>query len=85
MARRSKQTIQKRQKERARMEKKKRKDVRRVELKEIRADAPPRPEGAEDPDIAHIKPGPQPLPPEFTGALEPEPGLDPESEEEEES
>ncbi len=83
MARRSKQTIQKRQKERARMEKKKRKEARRIELKERRAEAPPRPEGAEDPDIAHIKPGPQPLPPEFTSSLEPEP--EEESSEEEES
>ncbi len=85
MARRSKQTIQKRQKERARMEKKKRKEARRIELKELRAEAPPRAEGAEDPDIAHIKPGPQPLPPEFASSLEPEPEPDLESGEEEES
>ena len=82
MARRSKQTIQKRQKERARLDKKKRKEARRLEAKERRAEALPRPEGAEDPDIAHIKPGPQPLPPEFTSSLEPEPDKEGEKEEE---
>ena len=80
MARRSKQTIQKRQKERARQEKKKSKEVRRIEAKERRADAPIRPEGMEDPDIAHIRPGPQPLPPEVAHALNP--GLYPEAGEE---
>ncbi len=70
MAKRSKQTMQKRQKERARMEKQKRKEARRLEAKERRASALPPPEGVEDPDIAHIKPGPQPLPPEFTSSLD---------------
>ena len=81
MARRSKQTIQKRQKERARMDKKKRKEARRLAARERRAEALPRPEGAEDPDIAHIKPGPQPLPPEFTDSLEPEPNEEKEEKE----
>ena len=62
------------------MDKKKRKQARRLEARERRAEAPPRPEGAEDPDIAHIKPGPQPLPPEFADSLEP--GLGEENREE---
>ena len=70
MEKRSKQTIQMRQKEWARMEKQKRKEARRLEAKERRASALPPPEGVEDPDIAHIKPGPQPLPPEFTSSLD---------------
>ena len=63
------------------MDKKKRKQARRLEARERRSEALPRPEGTEDPDIAHIKPGPQPLPPEFSDSREPEP----DEEEEEES
>jgi hypothetical protein len=59
----SRPSIQKRAKEKARQERRKEKDVRRLESKERRAGAPPR--TGEDPDIAGIIPGPQPLPPEF--------------------
>lgn len=58
MAQRSRPTLMKREREKARMEKQKMKEARR-------ADKPDRPSdraaGGVDPDIAHIKPGPQPL------------------------
>lgn len=58
MAQRSRPTLMKREREKARMEKQKMKEARR-------ADKPDRPSdraaGGIDPDIAHIKPGPQPL------------------------
>jgi len=53
----------KRQKELARREKQKEKQARRLEAKERPADAGALPEG-EDPDIAGIRLGPQPLPDE---------------------
>jgi len=64
MARKSRQTFQKRDKEKARQQKNKDKAVRRLEAKQRRADSGPRLEG-EDPDIAGIRPGPQPLPPQW--------------------
>ncbi len=54
----------KRQKEKNRIEKRQEKQARRVQRKEERANKP-RPDGEEDPDIAGIVPGPQPLPEEF--------------------
>ena len=58
MAQRSRPTLMKREREKARMEKQKMKEARR-------ADKPvggsPRATDGIDPDIAHIKPGPQPL------------------------
>jgi hypothetical protein len=54
-------TSQKRAKEKARMDRQKEKEKKRAEGRERKANAPPRPEG-EDPDIAGIRPGPQPLP-----------------------
>ncbi|HYV05254.1 MAG TPA: hypothetical protein VFB82_11740 [Blastocatellia bacterium] len=60
MAKKSRPTFQKRQKEKARQEKRKDKEQRRLESKD-RKDLEPRIEG-EDPDIAGIRPGPQPLP-----------------------
>ncbi len=58
MAQRSRPTLMKREREKARMEKQKMKEARR-------ADKPtggsPRAADGLDPDIAHIKPGPQPL------------------------
>jgi hypothetical protein len=58
MAQRSRPTLMKREREKARMEKQKMKEARR-------ADRPARPsdrgEGGIDPDIAHIQLGPQPL------------------------
>lgn len=55
-------TFQKRAKERARQQKQKDKAARRLEAKHEKAQAGPRREGDEDPDIAGILPGPQPLP-----------------------
>ena len=60
MANRTRPTLEKRAKERARQEKRKQKDERRAN-KAQRASAPRRP-GEEDPDIAGIQPGPQPSP-----------------------
>jgi hypothetical protein len=64
MAKASGQTMKKREKERARQEKQKQKEAHRIETKERKANAPPQSEG-EDPDIAGISAGPQPLPPQF--------------------
>ena len=54
-------TSQKRAKEKARMDRQKEKERKRVEIRERKANAPPR-SGDEDPDIAGIRPGPQPVP-----------------------
>lgn len=61
MARKSKQTFQKREKEKARMMKQKDKETRRFEAK-ARKTSIATAIGDEDPDIAGIRPGPQPLP-----------------------
>ena len=61
MAKKSRPTFQKREKEKARVQKQKDKESRRVESKERRRNAPDL-IGGEDPDIAGIRPGPQPLP-----------------------
>jgi hypothetical protein len=61
MAKKSKATFQKMEKEKARQQKQREKEARRVEAKTVKAGA----EGRitdEDPDIAGIRPGPQPLP-----------------------
>ena len=63
MGKNSRPSFQKRAKEKARQERRKEKDARRLETKERRANASPR--TGEDPDIAGIIPGPQPLPPQF--------------------
>jgi hypothetical protein len=57
-------TFLKRSKEKLRQEKQQDKAQDRQQRKAVRKEAPPR-EAGEDPDIAHIVPGPQPLPPEF--------------------
>lgn len=59
MAGKSRPTQLKRQRERALAEKRNQKALRRQEAKERRSNAPRR-EGEEDPDIAGIRPGPQP-------------------------
>src|SRR2546430_1363711 len=64
MAKSSRPTAQKRAREKARMERQKEKDARRTENRERKANTGPRSEG-EDPDIAGIRPGPQPLPDEW--------------------
>ena len=61
MANRTRPTLEKRAKERARQEKRKQKDERRAAVKAQRA-SQPRQAGEEDPDIAGIRPGPQPSP-----------------------
>ena len=61
MAKKSKQTFQKREKEKARVLKRKDKEARRLESKELKASMTIV-IGDEDPDIAGIRPGPQPLP-----------------------
>ncbi|MBI2220003.1 MAG: hypothetical protein HYU53_02205 [Acidobacteria bacterium] len=61
MAGKSRPTQLKRQRERALAEKRNQKAARRQEAKERRANTPRR-EGDEDPDIAGIRPGPQPPP-----------------------
>jgi hypothetical protein len=54
----------KRQKEKNRIEKRQEKEARRIQRKEERANRP-RPSDGEDPDIAGIVPGPQPLPEDY--------------------
>ncbi len=75
MAKKSRPTFQKREKEKARVQKQREKETRRVESKERRADQPASFDG-EDPDIAGIRPGPQPLPEQWDldlpGGLVPE-------------
>jgi hypothetical protein len=61
VANRTRPTLEKRAKERARQEKRKQKEERRASAKAQRAAAPRR-LGDEDPDIAGIVPGPQPSP-----------------------
>jgi len=61
MAKKGKQTFQKREKEKARAMKAKDKETRRIESKNRKADITIA-IGDEDPDIAGIRPGPQPLP-----------------------
>ncbi|QQS46497.1 MAG: hypothetical protein IPM66_21765 [Acidobacteriota bacterium] len=61
MAKKSKQTFQKREKEKARTMKQQAKEIRRIESKKLKAGITPQ-IGGEDPDIAGIRPGPQPLP-----------------------
>lgn len=61
MANRTRPTLEKRAKERARQEKRKQKDERRASAKAQKSNAP-RGVGDEDPDIAGIVPGPQPSP-----------------------
>jgi|TARA_B100000809_G_scaffold257966_1_gene300416 hypothetical protein len=61
MANRGRPTLQKRQKERARQDKQKDRVTRREDAKLRRASAPDRTD-TNDPDIADITPGPQPLP-----------------------
>ena len=55
----ARETFSKRQKEMARQRKKKEKEARRLERKEEKLRSGP-PADGEDPDIAGIRPGPQP-------------------------
>jgi hypothetical protein len=60
MANRSRPTLLKREKEKARAERQKQKEARRSETKARRAAAGPKRADGVDPDIAGITPGPQP-------------------------
>lgn len=60
MARNTRPTAAKREREKALNERRQQKEARRRDAKDRRADAGPRPDGV-DPDIADIKLGPQPL------------------------
>jgi hypothetical protein len=55
-------SIEKRRKEKARQDKKRDKAERRAERKNTKQERDDEPASAVDPDIAHIIPGPQPLP-----------------------
>jgi hypothetical protein len=57
-------TFEKRRKELARQQRRKEKDERRVERQREKEERPAH-TGDEDPDIAGVVPGPQPLPPEM--------------------
>jgi hypothetical protein len=61
VAKNSKPTSQKRAREKARIDRQKEKEARRLEAKERKATASPR-SGDEDPDLAGIRLGPQPRP-----------------------
>jgi hypothetical protein len=61
VAKNSKPTSQKRAREKARIDRQKEKEARRLEAKERKAAAPRR-SGDEDPDLAGIQLGPQPRP-----------------------
>ena len=61
MANKGRATFAKRQKEIARQERAREKAAKRVERKEAKTKSP-RDRGEQDPDIAGIVPGPQPLP-----------------------
>jgi len=69
MSKKSKPTFQKRARELARQQKREAKASRRLEAKERKAKAKPR-FSDEDPDIAGIKPGPQPLPEQWGDAVD---------------
>jgi hypothetical protein len=61
MAQRSKATFQKREREKEKQQKQRDKEARRMEARKAKAEREPVISN-EDPDIAGIKPGPQPLP-----------------------
>jgi hypothetical protein len=67
MAQRTKATFQKREREKDKQQKQRDKEIRRQEAKKAKAEREPH-EGMEDPDIAGIKPGPQPLPDQWQWA-----------------
>jgi hypothetical protein len=60
MARNARPTAAKREREKALNERRKEKEARRRDAKERKTTTPDAPDGV-DPDIAHIKLGPQPL------------------------
>ena len=71
MSKKSRPTFQKRARELARQRKREAKESRRLETKERKAKTKPR-FGDEDPDIAGIRPGPQPLPEQWGDTVDDE-------------
>jgi len=69
MSKKSRPTFQKRAKELARQRKREAKESRRIEAKERKAKEKPK-FGDEDPDIAGIRPGPQPLPEQWDDTID---------------
>ena len=67
MAQRPKVTFKKQERERAQQQKRRDKEARRLEAKQSKVNRAPL-GSHEDPDIAGIKPGPQPLPDQWHGA-----------------
>jgi hypothetical protein len=65
MAQRSKATFQKLEREKEKKQKQRDKVIRRQEAKKAKVERQPD-SSHEDPDIAGIKPGPQPLPEQWT-------------------
>jgi hypothetical protein len=65
MANKARPTFQKRQKERARQQKQQDKALRRLAAKQQKAQAGPQGKSAADRDLVGIRPGPQPLPPQW--------------------
>lgn len=68
MAQRSKATFQKREREKEKQQKQRDKEARRQEARKAKAEREPI-NTNEDPDIAGIKPGPQPLPEQWQYAV----------------
>jgi hypothetical protein len=64
MGKKSRPTFKKRQKEMARQQKQQNKVARRRAKSEMKEEKPSKTEGP-DPDLEGIRPGPQPLPPEW--------------------
>jgi hypothetical protein len=60
MARNARPTAAKREREKALLERRQQKAARRLDAKERKGAARPASDAGEDPDIAHIKLGPQP-------------------------
>lgn len=82
MSNRSRQTFLKRQKELARQERQRNKSEKRAQRRAEKGK--PQLASGEDPDIAGIVPGPQPMPWEFVGVMEEEETTEEEEKEEEE-
>jgi len=61
MARNARPTAAKREREKSLLERRQQKAARRLDAKERKHSSGPSSGGGEDPDIAHIKLGPQPL------------------------
>jgi len=61
MARNARPTAAKREREKSLLERRQQKAARRLDAKERKTQTGPSSGGDEDPDIAHIKLGPQPL------------------------